>query len=48
MENNRAIHTFDSSTVKELNIKETADVFAKATEEFSVLAANMQRVLGQY
>ena len=48
MENNRAIHTFDSSTVKELNIKGTADVFTKAKEEFTVLAANMQRVLGQY
>jgi len=48
MENNRAIHTFDPSTVKELNIKGTAEVFAKAKQEFAELSANILRVLEQY
>ena len=48
MENNRAIHTFEPTTVKELNIRGTAEVFAKAKQEFEDLASNILQVLAAY
>ena len=48
MENNRAIHTFDPTLVKELNAQGTAEVFVKAKQEFEDLASNILQVLAAY
>lgn len=48
MENNRAIHTFDADSVKELNTPGTGEVFEKAKEDFDQLSSNILRVLAAY
>ena len=47
MENNRAIHTFEPSVVKELTIEGTKQVFEKAKDEFEILSNNILAVLSE-